>query len=84
MHSYIVYCLLCYDPLFLLGMSVVGPLDIKMADTDSTITVLVVEGNYSALHKLGFPYLPLLLCKRLEFNSDKRAGMRSSHLQGYL
>ena len=30
-----------------------------MADTDSTITVLVVEGNYSALHKLGFP-LPTL------------------------
>ena len=30
-----------------------------MAGTDSTRTVLVVEGNYSALHKLGF-HLPAL------------------------
>ena len=30
-----------------------------MAGTDSTRTVLVVEGNYPALRKLGFP-LPAL------------------------
>ena len=45
----------------------------EMDYTGGKVTVLVVDGNYSAFRELGFPFLPLL---------PEAGGMLNFHLLG--
>ena len=58
-YAFVCQCVITVDYIMRYFSLVCPLLEKKMAETDSTITVLVVEGDYSALHKLGFP-LPAL------------------------